>query len=120
MPTAGHDYPAFYDALAGGAADVQTDPQLAAIAHDLVQTLRNSGKLRVDWTDHASSQAAIRRITKRLLRKHHYQPPATVRARGGGGDIPPLDYFAQVVYEQAKALYRYWPGVGGDRLFESL
>ena len=111
---------AFYDALAGGASDVKADPQLAAIAHDLVQALRNSGRLRVDWTDHASSQAAIRRIIKRLLRKHHYQPPASVRVGGGGGDIPPLEYFAQAVYEQAEAMYQYWPEVGGDRLFDML
>jgi type I restriction enzyme R subunit len=109
---------AFYDALAGGAEDVKADPTLAAIAHDLVATLRNSGRLRVDWTDHPSSQAAIRRIIKRLLRKHHYQPP--VRVRAGGEDAnPPLDYFAQVVFEQATTLYRYWPEVGTDRLFES-
>jgi type I restriction enzyme, R subunit len=109
---------AFYDALAGGAGDIQADPKLAAIAHDLVKTLRDSGKLRVDWADHASSQAAIRTIIKRLLRRHHYQPPAKVPT-GGGGDPAPLDYFAQVVYEQAKTLYRYWPEVLGDRLFES-
>jgi type I restriction enzyme R subunit len=110
---------AFYDALAGGAEDVKADPKLAAIAHDLVQTLRNSGKLRVDWTDHASSQAAIRRIIKRLLRKHHYEPPARVpRGGGGGGDGSPMEYATRVLYEQARTLYRYWPDVGGDQLFE--
>jgi type I restriction enzyme R subunit len=112
---------AFYDALAGSSADVQADPQLAAIAHDIVQTLRGSGKLRVDWTDHHSSQAAIRRLIKRLLRKHGYQPPAasTRKNGGGGGGDSPLDYTAHVLYEQARTLYRYWPDVDGGLLFDS-
>jgi type I restriction enzyme R subunit len=109
---------AFYDALAGGAEDVQADPKLAAIAHDLVQTLRGSGKLRVDWTDHAASQAAIRVIIKRLLRKHKYQPPERVPAGGGGGDGSPWEYATQVLYEQARTLYRYWPDVPDGRLFD--
>jgi Domain of unknown function (DUF3387) len=99
---------------------VKVDPKLAAIAHELVDTLRNSGKLRVDWSDHASSQAAIRRIIKRLLRKHHYEPPAPVPSGGGGGagDGSSLDYATRVLFEQARTLYRYWPDVGGDQLFE--
>jgi type I restriction enzyme R subunit len=109
---------AFYDALAGGTEHVQADPKLAAIAHDLVDTLRNSGKLRVDWTDHASSQAAIRRIIKRLLRKHQYELPVPVPS-GGGGGTSPFDHFAHVLYEQAMTLYRYWPDADSDQLFES-
>jgi type I restriction enzyme R subunit len=110
---------AFYDALAGGAEDINAAPQLATIAHDLVESLRNSGKLRVDWTDHASSQAAIRRIIKRLLRKHHYEPHVEVPAGGGGGGgSSPLDHATHVLYEQAKTLYRYWPDITGDQLLE--
>jgi type I restriction enzyme R subunit len=109
---------AFYDALAGGADDVRADPQLAAIAHDLVQTLRGSGKLRVDWADHHTSQAAIRRIIKRLLRKHNYRPPEPHPAIAGGGGAAPMDRAAYVLYEQARTLYRYWPDVPDGRLFD--
>jgi hypothetical protein len=30
----------------------------------------------------------------------------------------PLDFATHVLYEQARVLYRYWPEVGGDQLFE--
>jgi type I restriction enzyme R subunit len=108
---------AFYDALAGGSSDVAADPKLAAIAQDLVDALRNGGKLRVDWTEHPASQAAVRRIIKRLLRKHSHQPPVPLGGGGGGGS---LGYAAAALYEQARTLYRYWPDVGGDVLFETL
>jgi len=112
---------AFYDALAGGAEHIQADPELAAIAKDLVDTIRNCDKLRVDWTDHASSQAAVRRTIKRLLRKHDYTPPAPKPHGGGHGDAHSLDYAANVLYEQARQLYRYWPEVDvGDKLFAEL
>ena len=105
---------AFYDALAGGATDEATDPALAAIAAELVKSIR--ADLSVDWADRESSEAVIRRKIKHLLRKHKYRPvPAAVPA-GGGGDSRDLNYYAQVVLEQAKALYRYWPDVE-DRLF---
>lgn len=42
----------------------------------------------------------------------------TIPSGGGGGDLRGFDYAAQLVLEQAKALYRYWPDVEvGDRLF---
>jgi type I restriction enzyme R subunit len=108
---------AFYDALAAGAQDIEADPKLAVIASELVQTLRASSKMRVDWTDHASSQAAIRRTIKRLLRKHEYTPPAPT-PNGGNGDAHSLDYAANLLYDQARELYRYWPEVdAGDQLF---
>lgn len=101
---------AFYDALAGGVQDVNADPELAKIAHELVQSIRND--LSVDWADRQSTEALIRVKIKRLLRKHSYTPPAPV---GGGGGI---DQAAQIVLDQAKALYRYWPEVDvGDQLF---
>jgi len=75
----------------------------------------------VDWTEHPNSQAAIRKIIKRILRKSGYKPPAPVASGGGvGGDLAPMNYFASPVYEQAKVLYRYWPEVDDGTLFRSL
>lgn len=103
---------AFYDALAGGVEDVKADPALAKIAHELVESIRTD--LTVDWADRAATEAKIRAKIKRLLRKHRYRSPAPA---GGGGDHG-VDYAAQLVLDQAKALYRYWPDVEvGDRLF---
>jgi type I restriction enzyme, R subunit len=101
---------AFYDALAGGSTDGATDPQLAAIATELVKSIR--ADLSVDWADRESTEAKIRTKIKRLLRKHAYKPP--VIAGGGGAD--PVAHYTQLVLDQAKELYRYWPDVE-DRLF---
>lgn len=103
---------AFYDALAGGADAPNVDPQLAKIARDLVKSIRED--LTVDWADRASTEAAIRRKIRRLLREHQYKPPA---AAAGGGGTQDINHFAQLVLDQAKTLYRYWPDVEG-RLFE--
>ena len=103
---------AFYDALAGGVEAKQADPQLASIAHDLVQSIR--ADLTVDWADRESSEAAIRVKIKRLLRKHNYKP-STQPSGGGGPDD--LNHYTQLLLDQAKALYRYWPEVE-DRLFD--
>jgi hypothetical protein len=35
----------------------------------------------------------------------------------GGGSVQDINHFAQLVLDQAKTLYRYWPDVEG-RLFE--
>lgn len=107
---------AFYDTLAGSTGDITADPELAKIAHEIVVSLRKSNGLRVDWAEHPNSQAAIRKIIKRVLRKSGYKPPAPVMA-GSGSDAAPMDYFAQLVYEQAKVLYRYWPEVDDGVLF---
>lgn len=101
---------AFYDALAGGAADSAADPQIAAIAAELVKSIKED--LTVDWADRESTEAKIRTKIKRLLRKHGYQPPLG----GGGGDADAISHYTQLVLDQAKDLYRYWPEVEG-RLF---
>ena len=107
---------AFYDALAGGVEDVKADPVLAKIAHELVQGIRRG--LTVDWADRIATEARIRAKIKRLLRRHRYHPPKPRPDGGGGGDRHDLDYAAQLIFDQAKALYRYWPDVDvGDRLF---
>ncbi len=103
---------AFYDALAGGADAPNADPQLAAIARDLVNSIRDD--LTVDWADRASTEAAIRRKIRRLLRQHEYKPPASAPGDGGAQDV---NHFAQLVLDQAKTFYRYWPDVEGQ-LFE--
>jgi type I restriction enzyme R subunit len=106
---------AFYDALAGGVADVKADPELAEIAHELVEGIR--ADLAVDWADREATAAKVRAKIKRLLRKHKYQPRKP-RPNGGGGELAGYDYAAQLVLDQARALYRYWPDVEvGDRLF---
>jgi type I restriction enzyme R subunit len=105
---------AFYDALAGGAEDIQADPKLSAIAHELVEGIRRD--LTVDWADREATEAKVRAKIKRLLRRHGYNAPK--RDARGGGDHHGLDHTAQLVLDQAKALYRYWPEVEvGDRLF---
>jgi type I restriction enzyme, R subunit len=103
---------AFYDALAGGVEDLTADPELAKIARELVDGIRTD--LTVDWADREATEAKIRARIKRLLRKHKYQPPAL--KTGGGGGLVGFDYAAQLVLDQAKALYRYWPDVE-DALF---
>lgn len=103
---------AFYDALAGGVEDVKADPALAQIAHELVESIRTD--LTVDWADRAATEAKIRAKIKRLLRKHKYRPPARLVVAA----ITGVDYAAQLVLDQAKALYRCWPDIeAGDRLF---
>ena len=108
---------AFYDALAGSTEATTADAELAKVAHEIVTALRGNDGLRVDWTEHPNSQAAIRRIIKRVLRRTGYKPPPPPPNVGGGSS--PMDYFATAVFEQAKTLYRYWPEVGGGTLFES-
>ena len=101
---------AFYDALAGGSSDGATDPQIAKIAAELVKSIK--ADLTVDWADRESTEARIRTKIKRLLRKHGYKPP--VPGAGGGADA--INHYTQLVLDQAKELYRYWPEVE-DRLF---
>lgn len=101
---------AFYDALAGGVEDVKADPKLAAIAQELVEGIRRD--LTVDWADREATEAKVRARIKRLLRRHGYEPPKAKAAGGAGGRrARRLDNAAQLVLDQAKALYRYWPEV---------
>jgi type I restriction enzyme, R subunit len=96
---------AFYDALAGTAEDGPVDPRLAKIAQELVQNIR--ADLSVDWTNRESTEAAIRRKIKRLLRTHGYKPPSRVGGSNGGG----LDTAADLILQQARVLYATWPDV---------
>jgi len=107
---------AFYDALAGGVGDVRADPALAEIAHDLVEAIRVD--LTIDWADREATEAKVRAKIKRLLRQKSYEPPGMKAAGGsGGGRARHLDEAAQLVLDQAKALYRRWPEIEiGDSL----
>jgi type I restriction enzyme, R subunit len=93
---------AFYDALAGGSDDWETNPQIAEIAQALVKNIR--ADLSVDWADHEATEAAIRAKIKRLLRRYRFNVPT-------GGGSRPFDRLADQVLEQARALYRFWPDV---------
>jgi type I restriction enzyme, R subunit len=103
---------AFYDALAGGVEDGVVDTELAKIAHEVVTAIRSRLEVGgIDWTSRESMQAEMRRTIKRLLRKHRYQPPAP--RNGGGGSHQPmsLDDLTDLILEQARVLYAYWPEV---------
>ncbi len=56
----------------------------------------------MDWADHEATEAAIRAKIIRLLRRHHFS------GKTNGGEKP-LDRIADLVLEQARTLYRYWP-----------
>ena len=103
---------AFYDALAAGVEHVTADPDLAAIAHELVASIRTD--LTVDWTNREATQAKVRTKIKRLLRRHRKE---LTKASGAGGAAPQdLNYYTDLILDQARDMYRYWPEVG-DRLF---
>lgn len=76
---------------------------LAEIAQALVRAVRED--LSVDWTSHESTEAAIRLKIKHLLRRYTFETPV------GGGRSPArkLDQVADLILEQARAIYRYWP-----------
>jgi type I restriction enzyme R subunit len=103
---------AVYDALAGGVEHVTADPNLAAIAHELVESIRRD--LSVDWADREATQAKVRTKIKRLLRRHRKE---LAKVAGAGGSAPhDLNHYTDLILEQARDMYRYWPEVG-DRLF---
>lgn len=65
----------FYDALADNESAIELgDDTLKQIACELVQSVRQS--VTVDWHIRESSQAHVRRVIKRLLRKYKYPPDA--------------------------------------------
>ena len=92
---------AFYDALEtnDSAVEVLGDETLRGIARELVETVRNS--VTVDWTLRESARANIRRLVKRVLRKHRYPPDKQEKA-------------TRTVLDQAEALSADWPETGSS------
>jgi type I restriction enzyme R subunit len=86
---------AFYDALEvnDSAVKVLGEPTLTAIAHELVETIRNS--VTIDWTQREAVRAKIRVAVKRILRKHGYPPDKQEKA-------------TQTVLQQAELLCADW------------
>ena len=86
---------AFYDALETNDSAVQVlgDEALRTIAHELVETVR--GNIAIDWTLRENVRANLRRLVKRVLRKHGYPPDKQEKA-------------TQTVLEQAEALSAGW------------
>ena len=86
---------AFYDALEtnDSAVKVLGDETLKTIAVELVETVRKN--VSIDWTIKESSRANIRRMVKRILRKHGYPSDKQEKA-------------AETVLEQAEVLCNDW------------
>ena len=82
---------AFYDALGvnDGAVQVLGDETLRDIARELVETVR--GNVTIDWAVRENVRAHLRRLVKRVLRKHGYPPDKQEAA-------------TRTVLEQAEAL----------------
>jgi type I restriction enzyme, R subunit len=91
------DEVAFYDALEvnDSAVKVLGEPTLKAIAHELVQSIRNA--VTIDWTEREAVRAKIRVAVKRILRKHGYPPDKQEKA-------------TQTVLAQAQLLCADWAG----------
>ncbi len=86
---------AFYDALETNDSAVQVlgDETLRDIARELVETVRNN--VRIDWTLRENVRANLRRLVKRVLRKHDYPPDKQEKA-------------TRTVLEQAEVLSAGW------------
>jgi len=86
---------AFYDALEtnDSAVRVLGDETLRDIARELVETVRNN--VRIDWTLRENVRANLRRLVKRILRKHGYPPDKQEKA-------------TRTVLEQAEVLSEGW------------
>ena len=86
---------AFYDALETNDSAVQVlgDETLHDIARELVETVRNN--VRIDWTLRENVRANLRRLVKRILRKHGYPPDKQEKA-------------TRTVLEQAEVLSAGW------------
>jgi type I restriction enzyme R subunit len=71
---------AFYDALEtnDSAVKVLGEPALKQIARELVETVRRN--VTIDWTERENVQAHLRRLVKRVLRKHGYPPDRQAKA----------------------------------------
>ena len=86
---------AFYDALETNDSAVQVlgDETLRDIARELVDTVRRN--ITIDWTLRENVRANLRRLVKRILRKHGYPPDKQEKA-------------TQTVLEQAEVLSVDW------------
>ena len=86
---------AFYDALETNDSAVQIlgDETLRMIARELVETVR--GNVTIDWTLRENVRANLRRLVKRILRKHGYPPDKQEKA-------------TRTVLEQAEVLSTSW------------
>jgi type I restriction enzyme R subunit len=86
---------AFYDALEtnDSAVKVLGEPTLKRIARELVETVRRN--VTVDWAERENVRAHLRRLVKRVLRKHGYPPDKQEKA-------------TQTVLEQAEVLSAEW------------
>ena len=86
---------AFYDALETNESAVQAlgDETLRDIARELVETVRNN--VQIDWTLRENVRANLRRLVKRVLRKHGYPPDKQEKA-------------TRTVLEQAEVLSAGW------------
>ncbi len=86
---------AFYDALEINESAVQVlgDETLRDIARELVETVQ--GSITIDWTLRENVRADLRRLVKRILRKHGYPPDKQEKA-------------TRTVLEQAEVLSAGW------------
>ena len=86
---------AFYDALGVNDSAVQVlgDETLHDIARELVETVRSN--VTIDWTLRENVRANLRRLVKRVLRKHGYPPDKQESA-------------TRTVLEQAEVLSAGW------------
>ena len=86
---------AFYDALKtnDSAVRVLGDETLRGLARELVETVR--GNVTIDWTLRENVRAHLRRLVKRVLRKHGYPPDKQEKA-------------TRTVLEQAEVLSAGW------------
>lgn len=68
------DEVAFYDALGANDSAVQVlgDDQLRVIAREVADLVRNN--TRIDWQYREQARADLRRLVKRVLRRHGYPP----------------------------------------------
>jgi type I restriction enzyme R subunit len=88
---------AFYDALEVNDSAVQVlgDETLRLIARELVDTVRRN--VSIDWTLRESARANLRRMVRRVLRKHGYPPDKQEKA-------------TLTVLEQAEQIAKDWTG----------
>ncbi|MDQ3694146.1 MAG: DUF3387 domain-containing protein, partial [Chloroflexota bacterium] len=72
---------AFYDALGGAdMATIMGDDQLFTIAREVANTVRANAS--IDWTIQESVRANMRRMVRRVLRRHGYPPDRQEDATG--------------------------------------